>query len=85
MEEFVEVEVRSGRKGRGRILGTRKALVHQCSVCSERGPWTDSWIWYGSYQELEDGDPIVKMCGDQCAAHARATKLVPKNAPRLDD
>lgn len=50
--------------------------LHKCSVCHTEGVWTDSWVWYGSYRELDDGAPVVKLCSAKCKAeHSRRRKV----------
>ena len=55
--------------------------IHQCSVCGARDAWREGWQWYGSYKDMDEGKPILKMCGDQCRVKAVADKMVPRNAP----
>lgn len=55
-----------------RSLGVRKfvaaerAKVHRCAACGHEGPWTDDWMWFGSYQDLDDEKPIQKFCSEPC-------------------
>ena len=44
---------------------------HVCDVCGHIGPWTDSWSWYGSYMDLDNGSQIVKACSDVCKLEAQ--------------
>jgi predicted nucleic acid-binding Zn ribbon protein len=41
---------------------------HQCSICSKVAPWSDEWTWYGSYRQIDDGEPVVKLCSASCKA-----------------
>lgn len=54
--------------------------THQCSVCSKVAPWGRSWQWCGSYEAMENGEPIVRTCSNQCRSEAKRLKLVPQNA-----
>lgn len=58
----------------------RPKRQHQCRVCGAVGAWGRSWLWYGSFKGMDDGDPIVITCSDRCRADAKAQGLVPKNA-----
>jgi len=44
-----------------------KKKIHICSICGKEGNWNDSWRWYGSYKDAEDGKPIEKYCSRECA------------------
>lgn len=63
-----------GEAERDRLMARRRpkavsftiAKVHQCSVCNDRGPWTDDWSWFGSWKAVDDGKPIKKFCSKEC-------------------
>ena len=40
---------------------------HVCTVCGKRGGWSDSWQWYGSYNDMDAGT-IAKLCSAECRA-----------------
>lgn len=44
--------------------------VHCCSVCGTVGLWGPSWQWFGSYKDLDEGKPIVKVCSEACKKKA---------------
>ena len=50
-------------------------LLHCCVVCGILERWSDSWIWYGSYQEEDDGVPVQKFCSEKCKANQRAVTI----------
>lgn len=41
---------------------------HQCTICGMIAPWSDAWVWYGSYRQIDDGEAIVKLCSPACRA-----------------
>lgn len=68
-EELVEgVEARDRKLARRtpRAAGWRPAALHRCDICQACGPWTESWTWFGSYADLDDGKPVVKLCSKSC-------------------
>ena len=52
---------------------------HICTVCGRRDNWGDSWQWYGSLRDQEDGKAIIKTCSDKC----RSLVVNPANILRL--
>ncbi len=75
--ELERVKARKAPK----VVLVELAKIHECSVCEKREAWTDSWIWYGSYQDLEDGKPIEKFCSELCKEReAMRTAPVPDKA-----
>lgn len=67
---------------------------HTCTVCQKTAPWDEGWMWYGSYNDIDGGDPrmkwkrlkpIVKTCSDVCRTRAVENNLVPAGAKYLDD
>lgn len=48
------------------LVPARGERYHTCSVCRKMGKWTASWSWYGSYKDLDDGKPIIKVCSEKC-------------------
>lgn len=42
-----------------------KAL-HTCVICNKTDVWSDSWSWYGSLKDLDDGDVKIKVCSEAC-------------------
>lgn len=65
---------------RWEVWGREKARLHSCDACGSVGPWTDSWLWFGSYKNQDDGKKIVKTCSEACRVEAKRLGLVPKNA-----
>ncbi len=66
----------------GRVDWWERAKLHECSACWMRAPWGPSWGWYGSYAEMEDGKPVVKLCSDACWSDAKRRGIIPPNASR---
>ena len=50
---------------------------HQCVSCNKVGHWSRSWVWYGSYKDLDDSLPITKTCSQPCREQAIAEKKMP--------
>lgn len=48
------------------FVSSEPARLHICSVCQTRGPWTESWGWYGSWKDIDEGRPVKKFCSDEC-------------------
>lgn len=44
-----------------------RPLDYTCTVCATRGPWGDSWSWFGSYRDA-DRNPgrLPTFCTDMC-------------------
>lgn len=42
-----------------------QSTLHQCSVCGECGEWSETWSWYGSYREADEG-MVAKFCSAAC-------------------
>ena len=40
--------------------------VHVCIECDKRDYWGDTWRWFGSWKDLDDGT-IKKFCSETCA------------------
>ena len=40
--------------------------LHECSICGKQGPWTNEWEWFGSYKQIDDGEPVTKICSPAC-------------------
>ena len=59
---------------RRRDIRTGRAL-HCCCVCGHLGPWNSEWSWYGSYREVDDGEPVQKFCSDACKANQLAVTV----------
>ena len=48
--------------------------LHRCSVCGHCGEWSNSWLWYGSLREADEGN-ILKFCGSQCREKHQTANL----------
>lgn len=62
--------------------------AHQCCMCGKRDDWRSSWIWYGSYKDLDDGKPVKKFCSRSCAekaAEEHGTSPVPSDIEMAAD
>jgi len=70
---------------KGAVDGYHQARIHECSVCGRSGPWTETWGWYGSVADLDNGNPVVKVCSPECFASAQASGLIPRTATTIDD
>lgn len=62
-------------------------VIHECTVCEVRAPWSEGWAWYGSYTVLEGYKPgrIIKICSPKCLSEAIKQKLIPKDAEVCDE
>jgi hypothetical protein len=40
--------------------------MHTCDECHRREEWTDSWRWFGSIKDLDNGT-TKKFCSESCA------------------
>jgi hypothetical protein len=63
-------------KLRWKVIETEKAETHQRAICGSFGAWSSGWAWYGSYEELDFGAPILKTCSDACRKEADRLGLV---------
>lgn len=50
--------------------------IHICTVCGKEENGTDSWMWFGSWADLDDGNPILLICSESCKTTACAQGLV---------
>ena len=66
----------------GRVDRWERARLHECAACGTRAPWGAGWGWYGSYADMEDDNPVVKLCSDACWEDAKRRGILPKNASR---
>lgn len=70
-------------------------MIHECSVCRKREHWSGSWMWYGSINDLDGGDPrkpwpknparAIKTCSDECRGRAVDLGLILADAPIIDE
>lgn len=52
--------------------------VYTCSVCGNVSPWSESWWWYGSYEDLDDGKIVITICSDKCQkTHSTLSTVIP--------
>lgn len=56
---------------------------HRCDGCGQLGPWTDSWQWYGSYNDLDNGRRVLKMCSEACHETIKAQGGAPRVLAKL--
>ena len=49
-------------------------VLHTCSLCGKVERWGETWEWYGSYKDIDDGKPIIKVCGQPCKAQPEEIK-----------
>lgn len=68
----------------GHTATWERARLHTCSACGGEGPWTETWGWYGSYLDLDNGLPMVKLCSEPCWPLAQRMGLIPRNASKAD-
>lgn len=59
------------------VVSAPGRVSHKCSICAKVGPWSESWSWFGSYKELEDGGDIFKFCSNECKSDAVVNGMVP--------
>jgi hypothetical protein len=42
--------------------------IHVCTVCGNKGVWSESWGWYGSYNHMDAcPEDVPKSCSEECA------------------
>lgn len=46
--------------------------LHSCVVCEKLEPWSDEWKWWGSLNDVDDGEALAKFCSDKCSKHRLA-------------
>ena len=44
--------------------------MHTCYVCGKIDEWSESWSWYGSYDDIDNGKSVVKVCSAKCKGNA---------------
>lgn len=49
-----------------KVVLVEPAQTYTCAVCETESAWLKSWIWYGSWQDLEEGKPVLYFCGEEC-------------------
>ena len=50
---------------------------HECSMCGKVEPWNEEvWAWFGSYMDLDDGKPIIKVCSEECRETAKHHRIM---------
>lgn len=54
-----------------KVVAIEVAQLYECSVCHKREAWGDTWCWYGSYADLDEGRPVVNFCSSECRATAK--------------
>lgn len=66
-----------------KIPGIPNNRDHICAVCHVRGIWGETWRWWGSVVEGEEGVPVLKTCSDACRARLEpiADRVYPRGAP----
>lgn len=47
--------------------------THTCRTCGKQAVWQKGWVWYGSWRDWDDGQPIYKACSDECMAKMQET------------
>ena len=60
-------------------------MRHRCTICGRDGFWGPTWSWYGSYKQLDDGAPVVKICSDACGEGLSASVLARIGRQLRDD
>lgn len=51
--------------------------VYTCSACGEKFEWSPESGWFGSIQEMDDGQPLIYACGAACFAKINAVLAYP--------
>lgn len=44
----------------------------KCEHCGLVSAWTESWVWYGSYFDADDGTMLTFCCQEHGDEHERA-------------
>jgi hypothetical protein len=52
-----------------KVILVEPAKTYTCEECGKISAWTDSWRWYGSYQDLDEGKPVIHLCSPECQEH----------------
>lgn len=61
MSEKVSIDFDTRRRHR-----VTKRPLHACGTCGFLDVWGKDWRWYGSYRDIDDGEPVAKFCSDAC-------------------
>lgn len=59
-----------GEVGQQRRKSLDGRLLHACCVCPTLDVWGETWSYYASVKEEDDGTPYPKFCSAACKAHA---------------
>ncbi len=49
-----------------KVILVEEMPEHTCSTCGKVDAWLDGWCWYGSYNDLDEGNPVPKYCSTEC-------------------
>lgn len=52
------------------VPGGRRIRLHSCTICGNVGEWGPTWQWKGSWRDLDEDRPVVKVCCDECKEEA---------------
>jgi hypothetical protein len=67
---YFKMELNEDDKGvleRGFSVCIGQKRLHQCSICKKIDTWSNTWVWEGSYAQIEDKIPVKKYCSRPCA------------------
>lgn len=56
--------------------------IYRCDNCGKQSAWGDTWVWFGSYGDLDDGRPVIHGCTMKCAKAARKKMRAPEQSAR---
>lgn len=58
------------------VVLNRIKTPHRCSICGKWFTWNEGkTFWHGSYRDIDDGLPVVKLCSEKCL---RSFELCPE-------
>ncbi len=52
----------------------RVKKLRTCDTCGKQELWNDNWSWYGSWNDEEDGKPLIFACSDACKQPVRKAR-----------
>lgn len=52
--------------------------IYTCDFCGDKGGWSDSWSWYGSYMQVDTDGIVLMSCGCHKPTKDEAEELLKK-------
>lgn len=60
------IDTERSEKGEQRRRNNAGRLIHVCCICGHDDVWGDTWSYYGSIEDCDNGVPLPKFCSDRC-------------------